>query len=205
MNMSDVDDRTKRELNREYWERFFEGGGYEKSDPDKWARIREWFLGAVRDTRTTRQPLRILDVGCGSGEDLAEFSRLGCVAVGIDASPTAVREATKNSGCDVQQGDLVDVEFGTDRFDGVFAKAVLHTIPRAEIPIVIEKIYAALLRDGVLFAAVFLGSEGEKLTKDQQVLVLMSEGDWRTSFEEAGFSAIDAEVKSGWMRSLWRR
>ena len=60
----------------------------------------------------------------------------------------------------------------------------------------IEKIYAALLRDGVLFAAVFLGSEGEKLTKDQQVLVLMSEGDWRTSFEEAGFLPLTQKLRA---------
>lgn len=54
-------------------------------------------LGIVRvlASNGTDGPLRLLDIGCGSGRDLAEYLRLGIDALGFDASAEMIAEAQR--------------------------------------------------------------------------------------------------------------
>jgi 2-polyprenyl-3-methyl-5-hydroxy-6-metoxy-1,4-benzoquinol methylase len=77
---------------------------------------------------------RLLDVGCGLGNDLARFARGGALVTGIDLAPQAIALASVNfaqRGLDgrflVMNGEALD--FPDDSFDVVYCHTVLHFTP----------------------------------------------------------------------------
>ncbi|MGO6906930.1 class I SAM-dependent methyltransferase, partial [Rhizobium ruizarguesonis] len=63
----------------------------------------------------------ILDLGCGGGRDLANFSRRGFNAIGLDAASELAKIAGMISGCPVVVGDLLQLPFAEGTFDAVWA------------------------------------------------------------------------------------
>jgi SAM-dependent methyltransferase len=52
-------------------------------------------------------PFTILDFGCGPGRDLAVFTNLGHVAIGLEGAARFAEMARGYSGCDVWQQDFL--------------------------------------------------------------------------------------------------
>ena len=98
-------------------------------------------------------PFAILDLGCGPGRDLVAFTRLGHVAVGVEGSVNLAAMARANSGCEVWRQDLLALDLPPQRFDGVFANAVLFHVPSQELPRVLGQLHATLAPGGVLFTS----------------------------------------------------
>jgi SAM-dependent methyltransferase len=71
---------------------------------------------------------RLLDVGCGEGEFLADMARLGWDAEGIDPLADAVDTAGRR-GVRVTRGDLTDVALDEGAFDAITFRLVFEAIP----------------------------------------------------------------------------
>jgi SAM-dependent methyltransferase len=71
---------------------------------------------------------RLLDIGCGEGEFLAEMASLGWDAEGIDPTADAV-EAARRRGARVTQGDLTDVALDEGAFDAITFRLAFEHIP----------------------------------------------------------------------------
>ena len=56
------------------------------------------------------RPGSMLDIGCGSGEVLAQLLQLGWTAVGVEPSAIACEEGRRN-GLDIRNGSLIDAAF----------------------------------------------------------------------------------------------
>jgi trans-aconitate methyltransferase len=110
-------------------------------------------------------PYRILDLGCGPGRDLVTFRDLGHVAVGLDGCPEFVAMARAVSGCEVWQQDLLAMTLPPASFDGVFANAVLFHLPSLALPVVLDRLHAALKPGGVLLASNPRGQDEEASSK----------------------------------------
>lgn len=67
---------------------------------------------------------RLLEIGCGSGVQLAELARRGWIVTGLDADPNAVRQAA-GKGFDVMTGTLDAANFADASFDVI---AMIHVI-----------------------------------------------------------------------------
>jgi len=69
--------------------------------------------------RLGRAPARVLDVGCGDGEGLADLARRlpGAELVGIDPSSDEVRRARARTGVRVEQAGAEALPAGLGRFD----------------------------------------------------------------------------------------
>jgi len=92
----------------------------------------EEFAGGVRGKR-------LLDMGCGDGEEMFQWARLGAGVVGVDNSPQQIEAAQRNAdilGIDCRlvvanllslPGDLLD-----SSFDIVFSSAVTYWIGNLE-------------------------------------------------------------------------
>jgi SAM-dependent methyltransferase len=95
---------------------------------------------------------RLLDVGCGLGNDTSRFARGGAVVTGIDISPRAIQLATDNfaqRGLDgefhVMDGERL--EFPDESFDVVYCHTVLHFTP--DPARMVREIHRVLKGDGV--------------------------------------------------------
>jgi SAM-dependent methyltransferase len=80
---------------------------------------------------------RVLDLGCGIGNDAARFARGGAEVTGIDLAPRAIELASRNfelrglAGCfAVMNGESLDLPDAS--FDLVYCHTVLHFTPRPE-------------------------------------------------------------------------
>jgi SAM-dependent methyltransferase len=74
---------------------------------------------------------RVLEVGCGSGTDLARFATGGALVSGVDLSSSAIALARQNFGHQGLQGDLREADgehlpFPNDTFDFVYAHGVVQ-------------------------------------------------------------------------------
>lgn len=81
---------------------------------------------------------RVLDVGCGLGADLRQFSRRGMKAIGVDLSPNNARLSKlgfRVMGLDsgtALPADAENLPFRDGTFDLVYSYAVVHHTPNTE-------------------------------------------------------------------------
>jgi SAM-dependent methyltransferase len=72
---------------------------------------------------------KLLDVGCGSGEFLAEMANRGWHAVGLEFDEDAIRAARRHPNIEVLAGGLSDQEFEGSQFDAVTLSNVIEHLP----------------------------------------------------------------------------
>ncbi|MET7798609.1 methyltransferase domain-containing protein [Streptomyces decoyicus] len=96
---------------------------------------------------------RVLDLGCGSGGNLAHLTTLGMRAVGVDVSPAQLGKARARwpgvGGMELHQGDALDFLVPAEPFDAIYSVfgAAYFTDPVLMLPAV-----HAVLRPGGVFA-----------------------------------------------------
>jgi SAM-dependent methyltransferase len=88
------------------------------------------------------RPGRVLDVGCGSGALLRILRDGGWDAVGVETSPEAVAEASKQN-LEVSLGELPDMSFEHATFDAVIMK---HSLEHTHDPAAVLREVAQILR-----------------------------------------------------------
>ena len=150
--------------------------------PDSWSppqyeRFREERAQPFRDLLDLVRPgpdLRVVDLGCGTGELTAELhARLGArTTLGIDNSPAMLAGSARHAGPSLrfESGDIAD--FSADgSFDLVFANASLQWIPEHER--LIPRLAAALAPGGQLAIQVPANQDqpshvvGEELAREE--------------------------------------
>lgn len=119
---------------------------------------------------------RILDVGFGSGRDLAYFSKQGYLAHGIDFVEEFVLRARKE-GLSAKVGDFHDLPF-KEEFDGIWACAsLLHS---DNLPLAFENLSRALKVGGVFYLSMKYGKgkgmDGERFYQymDEEMLISLA-------------------------------
>jgi len=141
--------KTLVEINREFYTRF----GAEFSSTRQ--RLQP---GVKRILDSLRGDESILDIGCGNGELVRELSRrnFGGTYLGVDFSPPLLSAASTPHVFPVRfaQGDLTagwESHLAGSQFQVVFAFAVLHHIPSAEMRLKILQSVQHALQDGGKF------------------------------------------------------
>ena len=78
-----------------------------------------------------REGMEVLDVGCGTGIQLASYQQAGCRVTGIDASPAMLEVARRRlgTGASLTVGDAARMPYPDHTFDLVLAATVLHEMP----------------------------------------------------------------------------
>ena len=73
---------------------------------------------------------RVADLGCGSGAFTDLLARAGFSVVGLDLSPKLVEVGReKYPGRELVEGDLENLPFDSESFDGVLLAGVVHHFP----------------------------------------------------------------------------
>jgi ubiquinone/menaquinone biosynthesis C-methylase UbiE len=123
--------------------------------------------------------LRILDVGCGTGELSLLFAEMGHEVAGIDISLQMLKTATsKAEACGVNitfgEGDAEKPPFDTSSFDIVFSRHLLWTLPNPKAAVknwkrVLRKDGKVVIIDGVWDS----GSLGSRARRSAGALLTM--------------------------------
>ncbi len=119
--------------------------------PPKWLRFRYQLFRYRLLERAIAQEMgagRMLDVGCGDGENLLRFEGVQLERVGIDPSPPRLRKA-RRAGLSVARGAGEGLAFPSGCFDLIYVAHVLHHVSDHEQ--VLAEIGRCLAPDGVLF------------------------------------------------------
>lgn len=119
------------------------------------------FDGRLR--RLPQRPLRVLDLGCGTGRNLHRLERAG-VAVshytGVDRSARMLRRADRNHSqrrLDFVVGDAVDVALNSSGYDLVLATWILSHQPEPEL--LLHAARSALAPEGRLLVLAITDTE----------------------------------------------
>ena len=135
-------------------------------------------------------PFTILDLGCGPGRDLATFTAMGHVAIGVEGAVRLAEMARAATGCEVWEQDFLALDLPAARFDGIFANASLFHVPRQELPRVLRELHGALKDEGVLFSSNPRGANEEGWNRGRYGAYHDLET-WRGFIEAAGFVEIE--------------
>ena len=157
-------------------------------------------------------PFDLLDFGCGPGRDLCTFKALGHRAVGLEGAPSAAAMARLHSGCEVLEQSFLQLDLLAERFDGVFANAVLFHVPRQVLPQVLRQLHACLRPGGVLFSSNPRGN-GQEGWNGQRYGVFHDWPNWRGLVTAAGFDELEHFYRPAglpieqqpWLASVWRK
>lgn len=187
-----------------------------------YARVAETYRDATRDHDVSQNvhallgaiegepPYRILDLGCGPGRDLVTFGALGHEAIGLDGCAAFVAMA-RDTGCEVWQQDILDMDLPATHFDGVFANATLFHVPSLALPRVMRELGETLRPRGVLLSSNPRGHNEEGWIDDRYAC-FYDFATWRDLVGGAGFTLIDhyfrppglPRRRQPWLATLWR-
>lgn len=95
---------------------------------------------------------RILELGCGGGQDSEAMLAAGFDATPTDGVPELARQAERRLGRPVRVLLFEDIDFVAE-FDGVWANACLLHAPKPSLPAIFGKIRRALRAGGVMGAS----------------------------------------------------
>jgi len=135
-------------------------------------------------------PFTILDLGCGPGRDLATFTAMGHLAIGVEGAERLAQMAREANRCEVWQQDFLALDLPAARFDGIFANASLFHVPRQELPRVLRELHGTLKEEGVLFSSNPRGANEEGWNRGRYGAYHDLET-WRQFLEAAGFVEIE--------------
>jgi len=179
---------------------------YEQHARSYWAGTRDHDvsqnIAALLQHMAGPPPFDLLDFGCGPGRDLHTFKALGHRAVGLEGAPSAA----------VLEQSLLQLELPSQRFDGVFANAVLFHVPRQVLPKVLRQLQACLRPGGVLFSSNPRG-DGQEGWNGERYGAFHDWPTWRALVTAAGFDELDHFYRplglpiesQPWLASVWRK
>ncbi len=138
------------------------------------------FLAALPDKA------RILELGCGGGQDCAYMLSKGFDVTPTDGSAELARQAEKLIGRPVKIMRFEELS-AHEEFDGVWAEASLLHVFRTDLPGILTLIRSALKQDGVFHASFKAGTaEGHdsfgryyNYPSMEWLQTLFNAGDWR--------------------------
>ena len=93
--------------------------------------------------RSLPKGAQVLDVGCGTGEQVRLMRELGLDVVGLEPAPAMRRKAIENNPeTEIVDGSITEIPFDDDSFDAVVSIEVLRYLHHADV----EKAYKEMLR-----------------------------------------------------------
>lgn len=134
----------------------------------------------------------ILDLGCGAGRDLKEFSCRGFRVLGVDYSSPLASIAEEFSQQEVRVCSFEEMDFAPACFDGIWAVASLLHVPRDAISPLLAKLHSLLRTDGVLLTSMQQGKQRE-FSDDGRMFELYEPLEWESLLDAAGFSVLQRQ------------
>jgi SAM-dependent methyltransferase len=183
---------------------------YRGSPPWDIGRPQAEFVRAAREGEIRG---RVLDVGCGTGENAIFFAGLGHEVWGLDSAPRAIEKARKKARdkeakVEFVLGDALHLERLGQRFDTVTDCGLFHVFSDDDRHAYVKSLKAALNRSGSYVMLCFSDEEpagwgGPRRVTRDEIRSAFSRG-WKIKFiRDARFSTtFDDEGGRAWLTSV---
>lgn len=158
---------------------------------------------------------RVLDVGFGGGRDSRYLKRHGLDVTGIDIAERMVKEAKKrDSQGDYRVMDFENLDFHEQRFDGIWANASLHHLPKNRLSKVLTSMCTILKSGGYMHIIVKQGGwEGFRTNHkfDRELtryFAFYQPDELRGLFDQVdGFEVVDTQTaaEGEWLHVMVKR
>jgi cyclopropane fatty-acyl-phospholipid synthase-like methyltransferase len=159
---------------------------------------------------------RVIELGCGTGENALLFARSGLDVVGVDGSPEAVRQAqAKIAGADLpvtfEIADVLDLGGDGERFDTATDSGVFHVFEDDDRPRYAASVHRVLRPGGHLFILCFSelepGDRGPRRVTQRELRETFTDGWTVDSIDTAHFAVQRGEALevAAWLASITRR
>lgn len=164
------------------------------------------FRAVEKRIAASRPGFRVLDVGCGRGDNLRRLVRYGGEATGIEPNPERVEEAKAVARAEVGVGEQIPLP--DERFDMVYISHVLHHAH--DVDRVLAEAHRVLAPGGCLFVIetiddsplMRLARALQPSWDDDEVLNRFRYADLERALSRAGFELRGGE-KFNWMYFAW--
>ncbi len=158
---------------------------------------------------------RVIDIGCGTGENALYFATAGLDVVGVDGSPEAIRQArdkARQRGVSIQfdVADVLDLSEYRERFDAATDSGVFHVFDDEDRPRYERSIRGVLRPGGHLFLMCFSerqpGEWGPRRVTQAELRDTFTDGWHIDSIEPAHFATRidDAQQVEAWLAAMTR-
>ena len=137
---------------------------------------------------------RVLDVGCGTGENAMLFAGLGLEVWGVDAAPLAIEKAKRKAtdrGARVafEVRDALRLGEVQEKFDTITDSGLFHVFPDRQRVIFAQGLHSALITGGTYFMLCFSDEEptgwgGPRRGSKEEIRTTFREG-WRVDWIRA--------------------
>ena len=109
---------------------------------------------------------RLLDLGCGGGQDASNLRRRGYCVVGLDRTSALLSAGRRRDpSLPLVLADLRQLPFQTKSFDGLWAAASLMHLPKPVARLVLIDLYRLVCPGGFLAATVTYGMKSGIVTE----------------------------------------
>ena len=154
----------------------------------------------------------VLDVGCGTGENVLYLAELGFAAMGVDGAPTAISKArakAKQRGVTAQfeVADALSLSMPNRQFDSVIDTGLFHVFSDEERDRFRDSLKRVVKPGGTYFLMCFSDQEpgdwGPRRVTQAEIRSVFSDG-WRVNHIEP--SAFDTNMghAQAWLASVSR-
>ena len=169
--------------------------GYQGDPPWNIPRPQQAILGVADQIAASRglHPAKILDSGCGTGENALYFAARGCDVTGIDFIPSAIDQANAKAN---KRGfkarflvkDALTLTDWNERFDNIIDSGVFHVFSDEDMLQYVSGLHHVLKPGGHLFLICFSdaepGTNGPRRISKQMLIDAFSNG-WEIESIEA--------------------
>lgn len=147
----------------------------------------------------------ILDAGCGTGRDMAWFEQNGCTVTGIDLSSEMLALARTRTTGVLLEMDLLELNFESDSFEGIWTNASLLHIPKARTADILSQFRNLLKTNGILALGLqkgdFEGWESGVYADTERYFSRFTEIEIETLLTASGFVVKSLETREGGPRT----
>jgi len=107
---------------------------------------------------------KVLDVGCGTGENALYLAEKGFAVIGVDLTNRAIaaaraKAAERKLKVDFREGNALSLDFKDSVFDSVIDSGLFHTFPDDDRPVYAREIARVLAPRGKYFMLCFSDKE----------------------------------------------
>ena len=110
----------------------------------------------IYQNRKNKKNMKILELGCGTGNNIIFFSEIGFEVYGIDMSKTAIeyckkRLKEKKLKANIKVNKIEKYKFKKNYFDFIIDRSSLTCLSQKQLPSTIKNVHASLKKGGIFF------------------------------------------------------